>query len=93
MKALSATLLIAAFLLSACDKTEDTEPRPPLGGDSGSLVGQDYHFKIKSEDWESYGTPGDDLFGYSGTHNVNIITDAIAQHGTVKLYVMRNFGN
>jgi hypothetical protein len=83
---------ITLLLATACNEGETVQPRPPLGG-QGELVGQDFHFKIKPDEWEAFGTPGDEASGYVGTANASILSNEIAQHGTVRLYVMRNFGN
>ena len=83
--------LSAALLLGACDKDENATPRPPLGQED--MLGQDYHFKVKPEEWEPHGTPGDDLYGFVVSKDVPILTDALAQNGIVRVYVKRASNN
>lgn len=84
-------LTASLLLLGSCTEKENTSPRPPIGQED--LTGQDFHFKVKAEEWETHGTPGDDLSGYTVSKDVYILTDAIAQNGTVRVYVKRANNN
>ena len=89
---LTASLALASLLLlGGCSDKETAAPRPPIGQED--LMGQDFHFKVKPEEWEAHGTPGDDLSGYSVVKDVYILTDALAQNGTVRVYVKRANNN
>jgi hypothetical protein len=86
------TLALASLLLlGGCTDKENVTPRPPIGQED--LMGQDFHFKVKADEWETHGTPGDDLFGYMVSKDVYILTDAIAQNGVVRVYVKRANNN
>jgi len=90
---ITAILLTASLLLlGSCTEKENASPRPPIIGQE-DLTGQDFHFKVKAEEWETHGTPGDDLAGYMISKNVSILTDDIAQNGTVRVYVKRANNN
>ncbi|MEX1132318.1 MAG: hypothetical protein WEC15_03765 [Flavobacteriales bacterium] len=85
---ITAILFTASLLLlGSCTEKENASPRPPIGQED--LAGQDFHFKVKAEEWVTHGTPGDDLSGYMVNKNVSILTDDIAQNGTVRVYVQR----
>lgn len=89
---ITAILLTASLiLLGSCTEKENAEPRPPMG--QQDLVGQDFHFKVKAEEWETHGTPGDDLSGYMINKDVAILTNDIAVSGTVRVYVKRTNNN
>jgi hypothetical protein len=89
---LTASLALASLLLlGSCSDKETAAPRPPIGQDD--LMGQDFHFKVKPEEWETHGTPGDDLSGYMVIKDVYILTDAIAQNGVVRVYLKRANNN
>lgn len=80
------------MLLSGCGKGDDASPpRSPLVQDGA--VPQSSIFKVKSDEWAMQGTPGDDTYGYEVTKNVNIITAAVMQHGSVKVYLQRSNGS
>jgi hypothetical protein len=89
---LTASLALATLLvLGSCSDKETAAPRPPIGQED--LMGQDFHFKVKPEEWETHGTPGDDLSGYMVIKDVYILTDAIAQNGVVRVYLERANNN
>lgn len=88
---ITALLVLSAVLLAGCDKDENAKPRPPIGQED--LVGQDLHFKVKPDEWEAHGTPGDDTHGYAVMKDVHILTDATAQHGTVRVYLRKGHNN
>jgi|GEM_PF-3140650 len=88
----TATLALASlFLLSSCNDEDKVAPRPPVGPQD--IAGQEFHFKVKAEEWVAYGTPGDDTHGYTVNKNVYILTDDLAQNGTVQVYVKRANNN
>ncbi len=86
-----ALTLASLLALCACDKDENAGPRPPLGEDQ--LVGQEFHFKVKTEDWIVNGLPGDDTYGFAAKSTVNILTEGILENGTVRVYLKRASGN
>lgn len=88
----TALLALAALLvLGSCNKDENATP-PRMTGQE-DLVGQDFHFKVKADEWEAHGTPGDDTHGFMVLKDVSILTDAIAQNGTVRVYLKRANNN
>jgi hypothetical protein len=87
----TAITLFVLIMLSACTRDDSAEPRPPIGPED--VVGQSFVFKVKPADWSPNGTPGDDTYGFAAINTVNILTDAIAQDGTVQVYVQRANNN
>lgn len=83
--------LTALFALGGCTKDENSPLGPPNGQED--LVGQEFSFKVKSEEWEAFGTPGDDTHGYAAIGEVYILTDENTQNGTVRVYVKRGTNN
>jgi hypothetical protein len=88
MRTANLIVFSVALLLSACSKEEDQAQRHPLAG--ADLVGQDHTFKVESDEWETYGTPGDDTFGYEVVNTVPILTDAVLLNGTVRVLLRRS---
>ena len=83
--------LALSFALGACIKDEDADARPPFS--QQALSGYEFGFKVKAEDWEAQGMPGDDTYGYSAISEVYLLTDDIIQNGTVRVYVKRGTNN
>jgi hypothetical protein len=84
------SLALAALVLASCTK-DDAEPRThPL---QANMVGQTSNFKVKADEWEEHGTPGDDAYGYQVRKNAHLLTEGIMENGTVHLYVQRGAGN
>ncbi len=89
---ITATFLIASLLLlGSCTEKENATPRPPIGQED--LLGQEFQFKVKADEWVVNGTPGDDTFGYMAVGDVNIITEEIASNGVVRVSVKRANNN
>lgn len=91
MRTLASLAFASLLLFAGCDEKDQATPRLPAGPQD--VGGQEYHFKVKAEEWEQYGTPGDDIQGYSIIKDVYILTDALAQNGTVRVYLGRGAGN
>ena len=83
--------LILAVMLGACTRDDDADARPPFS--QPELSGYEFGFKVKAEDWEAQGTPGDDTQGYSAISEVYLLTEEIIQNGTVRVYVKRGINN
>lgn len=79
------------FLLGACRPDDNATPRThPLQQD---LAGQEFSFKVKTEDWVEQGIPGNDTYGHAVNKDVHILTAGSVEHGTVRLYIRRGMGN
>lgn len=88
------TLFFAAcvmLLLGACRPDDNATPRThPLQED---LAGQEFSFKVKSDEWVEQGVPGNDTYGHAVNKDVYILTEGSVQNGTVRLYIRRGPGN
>ena len=91
MRIASVLALAVLFAVIGCTKDENSPLGPPNGQED--LVGQEFSFKVKSEQWEVSGNPGDDTQGYAAISDVYLLTDEILQNGTVRVYVKRGFNN
>jgi len=81
----------ALLLLGGCQADDNATPRThPLQED---LAGQEFSFKIKSDEWVEQGVPGNDTYGYSVGKDVYILTAGSVANGTVRLYIRRGPGN
>jgi hypothetical protein len=83
----AALVLVAASLFSACNKED---PRPHITQED--LVVRSVTVKISSNDWEAFGTPGDDTHGYAANARVRLIDETIANHGSVEVHLQRSNG-
>ncbi len=80
------------LVLAGCDKDRDAaSPRSPIVQDGA--VPQSAIVKVKSDEWELVGTPGDDTYGYKVTKNSSLITAAVLQHGSVHVFLQRSNGS
>lgn len=87
----SVALALATLFLGSCVKDDDaTPPTHPLQGDP---VGQTLNIKVKADEWEEHGTPGDDAYGYEVRKSAYLLTEDMVEHGTVQLSVQRGSGN
>jgi hypothetical protein len=91
MKTFSALFLASALILSSCSDKEGGPPRPIANAED--LVGETFHFKVKSEDWIVNGIPGDDTYGFAAKSNVAILTNATINQGQVRIYLQRGSNN
>lgn len=83
--------LCSLMLLSACGTDDNAEPRPhPL---QGGMVGQEFGFKVKAEEWQPHGTPGSDTHGFAVMKDVYLLSPGVEQHNVVQLFVRRDLNN
>ncbi len=79
----------ASMLLISCDK-DGAGPTPsPFTQEHMALQSQTV--KIKAEEWEPFGVPGDDTHGYAATANVHVIDHHINANGVVRVQMQRSF--
>ncbi len=89
MRTTTALALVPLFLVSACNKDDAQDPRHPTQG-SQDIIGESFHFKVKPDEWDPHGTPGDDTHGYAVSKNVHMISEAIAATGIVRVHLQRD---
>lgn len=91
MKTTLSLAFATAIMFSACTEDEQARPRPTMSAED--LSAQSLTIKVKTEEWLVQGTPGDDTFGYMAIGDVNLITEAIAASGRVRVYLQRANNN
>ena len=91
MRTLPCLAFIGLVLMCGCRVEDPAAPRSPLIVQD-ETVPQSTIIKVKTDDWEQHGTPGDDMFGYRVERNVEIITAGSIQHGAIQVFLQRSNG-